>query len=272
MGRRKTSLETAATRENFMRRAWHFLCVAVAITAILKPGIGYAQAAVSLQDQLSAQYKTVKIGPDGEVAGDPGTLMVIQNSGLIGVPFQAVALCPAKFKDNVLHLSVGFCAGMMQNVSGHFAKGAKVYPLKLDVNVGKEKISFQVVGCKACNHANVPFPHKAEVVFEFDKGYLEKASASQVEDVIGQVFTITTEDEQQAQSDGAADQQPAAQPAPADQSPQAEPQTIQVGMTTDQVQAALGKPEKIFNVGSKQIYTYKDVKITFLDGKVSDVQ
>jgi hypothetical protein len=43
-------------------------------------------------------------------------------------------------------------------------------------------------------------------------------------------------------------------------------------MTTDQVQAALGKPEKIFNLGTKQIYTYKDIKITFLDGKVSDVQ
>ena len=126
------------------------------------------------------------------------------------MPLQAVALCPAKFKDNMLHLSVGFCAGMMQNVSGHFGKGAKVYPLKIDVNVGKEKISFQVVGCKVCNHANVPFPHKAEVVFEFDKGYLEKASASEVEDIIGQVFTITTEDEQQAQSNGDADQQQAA--------------------------------------------------------------
>lgn len=230
-----------------MRRAWQLLFAATAITAILMPGIAYAQAPISLQDQLSAQYKTVKIGPDGEIAGDPGTLLEIQNSGLIGVPWQAVALCPAKFKDNMLHLSVGFCAGMMQNVSGHFAKGAKVYPLKIDVNVGKEKISFQVVGCKACNHANVPFPHKAEVVFEFDKGYLEKASASEVEDIIGQVFTITTEDEQQAQSNGDADQQQAAQPAQStqpEQPPQPEPQTVQLGMTTDQVQGALGKPEK----------------------------
>jgi hypothetical protein len=255
-----------------MRWAWQPLFVALAIAGILAPGIAHAQAPVTLQDQLSAQYKTVKIGPDGEVAGDPGTLLVIQNSGLIGVPFQAVALCPAKFKDNVLHLSAGFCAGMMQNVAGHFPKGAKVYPWKIDVNVGKEKISFQVVGCKVCNHSNLPFPHKAEVVFEFDKGYLEQASASQVEDVIGQVFTITTEDEQQAQGGGDSDQQQSAQPAqPAEQS-QPEPQTIQLGMTIDQVQAALGKPEKIFNVGTKQIYTYKDVKITFLNGKVSDVQ
>jgi len=256
-----------------MRRAWQLLFAALATAVVLTPAIVYAQAPVSLQEQLSAQYKTVKIGPDGEVAGDPGTLLVIQNSGLIGVPFQAVALCPAKFKDNVLHLSVGFCAGMMQNVSGHFAKGAKVYPLKIEVNVGKEKISFQVVGCKVCNHSNMPFPHKAEVVFEFARGYLEQASASQVEDVIGQVFTITTEDEQQAQSDGDSQQQQSgesAQPAPAAQQP--EPQTIQLGMTIDQVQAALGKPEKIFNVGAKQIYTYKDVKVTFLNGKVSDVQ
>jgi hypothetical protein len=255
-----------------MRRTWQLVFAAAAIMIVLASGIASAQAPISLQDQLSAQYKTVKVGPDGEIAGDPGTLLEIQSSGLIGVPFQALALCPAKFKDNVLHLSVGFCAGMMQNVAGHFAKGAKVYPLKLDVNVGKEKISFQVVGCKACNHANVPFPHKAEVVFEFDKGYLEKASASQVEDVIGQVFTITTADEQQAQSDADAQQQPSGESVPAEPAAQqTEPQTIQLGMTTDQVQAALGKPEKIFNVGAKQIYTYKDVKITFQDGKVSDV-
>jgi len=260
-----------------MRWACHFrlvaaLFAAVSITAMLKPGIVYAQASVSLQDQLSAQYKTVKIGSDGELAGDPGTLMVIQKSGIIAVPFQAVALCPAKFKDNVLHLSVGFCAGMMQSVSGHFPKGAKVYPAKVDVNLGKAKISFQVVGCKVCNHSDQAFPSKAEVVFEFAKGYLEQASASQVEDVIGQVFTITTEEEQQAQSGGDAGQQQSAQPAPPAEQPQPEPQTIQLGMTTDQVQAALGKPEKIFNVGSKQIYTYKDVKITFMNGKVSDVQ
>jgi len=87
------------------------------------------------------------------------------------------------------------------------------------------------------------------------------------------VFTITTEEEQQAQGGDAADQQqPGDQQQPAETSQQPEPQTIQLGMTTDQVQAALGKPEKIFNVGSKQIYTYKDVKITFMNGKVSDVQ
>lgn len=264
-----------------MRQAWRLHFVAAVIAAILLssialPSIASAQAPVTLQEQLSAQYKTVKIGPDGEVAGDPGTLLAVQKGGIIAVPWKAVALCPAKFKDNVLHLSTGFCAGMMQNVSGYFRKGAKVYPLKIDVNLGKEKISFQVVGCKVCNHSDQPFPSKAEVVFEFGKGDLEKASASQVEDIIGQVFTITTDDGQQAQGEGEADQQQPAQEQPpaqqTQQSQQAEPQTVQAGMTTDQVQSILGKPDKIFNVGTKQIYVYKDVKVTFLDGKVSDVQ
>jgi hypothetical protein len=47
---------------------------------------------------------------------------------------------------------------------------------------------------------------------------------------------------------------------------------VQLGMTTDQVQSILGKPQKIFNVGAKQIYVYQDVKVTFQNGKVADVQ
>jgi hypothetical protein len=38
------------------------------------------------------------------------------------------------------------------------------------------------------------------------------------------------------------------------------------------VVAALGQPAKIVNLGEKQMYMYKDLKITFLSGKVSDVQ
>jgi hypothetical protein len=53
---------------------------------------------------------------------------------------------------------------------------------------------------------------------------------------------------------------------------QPEPQSIEKGMTPDQVEAAMGKPDKKVNLGAKQIYVYKDLKVTFLNGKVSDVQ
>lgn len=47
---------------------------------------------------------------------------------------------------------------------------------------------------------------------------------------------------------------------------------IQLGQTIPEVVTVLGQPERIVNLGSKQVYVYKTLRITFLDGKVSDVQ
>jgi hypothetical protein len=54
--------------------------------------------------------------------------------------------------------------------------------------------------------------------------------------------------------------------------PAGPPPSIEVGQTIDQVTAALGQPQKVVNLGTKKIYVYKDSKVTFKDGKVSDVQ
>jgi hypothetical protein len=48
--------------------------------------------------------------------------------------------------------------------------------------------------------------------------------------------------------------------------------TISIGQTPEQVEATLGKPDKVVNLGPKQMYVYKDLKVTFIDGKVTDVQ
>jgi len=48
--------------------------------------------------------------------------------------------------------------------------------------------------------------------------------------------------------------------------------TISLGMTISEVENALGKPRNTVDLGAKKIYVYKDLKITFLRGKVSDVQ
>jgi hypothetical protein len=50
------------------------------------------------------------------------------------------------------------------------------------------------------------------------------------------------------------------------------PTEISLGQTTDQVVGSLGAPKSIVNLGAKKIYVYQDMKITFKDGKVSDVQ
>lgn len=50
------------------------------------------------------------------------------------------------------------------------------------------------------------------------------------------------------------------------------PATIALGQTPDQVQAAIGNPTTILVLGAKKIYIYSDMKITFMNGTVTDIQ
>jgi hypothetical protein len=54
--------------------------------------------------------------------------------------------------------------------------------------------------------------------------------------------------------------------------PSGPPPPIALGQTTDQVVSAIGQPTRIVDLGAKKIYSYPDMKITFMNGKVSDVQ
>lgn len=54
--------------------------------------------------------------------------------------------------------------------------------------------------------------------------------------------------------------------------PASGPITLSLGQTIEDVKAIQGEPQKIMDLGSKKIYVYKDLKITFMDGKVTDVQ
>jgi len=74
---------------------------------------------------------------------------------------------------------------------------------------------------------------------------------------------VTTEATQDGGATAASDAAPAAPAATA---------TVALGQSTDQVQAAMGTPTRIANLGPKVIYYYSGMKVVFKDGKVSDVQ
>jgi hypothetical protein len=160
--------------------------------------------------------------------------------------------------------------------------GEKVYPSSIDVNPAKDTVALGIIACDSCNNVDPPTFFKADVVFQFAKGSLATTSAKQVEDTIAQVFTIEKSDAQkdqdqaqqgqgQDQGQGQCQAQDQGQGQAQDQ-PQQAPAQIQLGQSPDEVQAALGQPDKIVDLGKKQIYVYKDLKVTFLNGKVSDVQ
>jgi hypothetical protein len=149
--------------------------------------------------------------------------------------------------------------------------GERVYLLKTEVK--EASIVFQVQSCGACDRYEIDpdhAPYKASLAFQFPKRYLETAPFDEIQQTISQVFN------QSIPGDPAANPavpQDAQQAPPAFPEPAAQPPVrIELGYTTDQVAASLGQPDKVVKLGAKEIYVYKDLKITFLNGKVSDVE
>ncbi len=50
------------------------------------------------------------------------------------------------------------------------------------------------------------------------------------------------------------------------------PESISLGQTPEEVTAVMGPPEKVIDLGAKQIYLYKNLKVTFKNGTVNDIQ
>jgi hypothetical protein len=283
-----------------MSRTFHVLMpgIVLLVATIFSMPLASAQA-VSLQEQLAAQYKLVKMGSDtgGYSVVEAGTLLAIEKGGILGVPYSDKAVLSTKYEGGTVHSPSGLMVQGRKALLGHFsqtqsqgqtthlfAKGDKVYPSKIEVDVASDKVSMLIVACDTCNKTDPPTYNKAQVVFQFPKGTLASASAGQVEDVIGQLLSISSDDAQQGGDQGGGQQggndqqgnnqqgndQGGAQAQ--QQAAPGEPQQIEKGQTPDQVKAALGNPDKIVNLGTKLIYVYKDLKVTFLNGKVSDVE
>jgi hypothetical protein len=172
-----------------------------------------------------------------------------------------------------------------------FKVGERVYPSKIAVNLPKDQVTVSIVACDACNNVSPTTFYKADVVFQFPKGTLASTSVSQVEDTIAELLNIddspgdqggaqvgTGNDASNANADANANDQQAGNQQGGggeqaqQEAPGPEPQQIEKGQTPGQVKAVLGQPDKIVNFGSKQIFIYKDLKVTFLNGKVLDVQ
>jgi len=271
-----------------MRQKIEMAVLGVALIVVgITPCLVVAQ--VPLEDQLKAQYTLVKMGADsgGAAVVEQGTILVIKKGGILGVPYgdQPVA---THYQDGTVHSPSALMMGARGGLMGKFGKqqttqlfqvGTKVYPARISVNLPKDQVVIGIVDCDSCNNVDPPTFFKADVVFQFAKGSLATANPSQVEDTIAGLLAIDDSggDQGGGQQGGGNDQQGNNQGGGGggqaqQQAPPPEPQQIEKGQTPDQVKAAIGQPDKIVNLGAKQIYVYKDIKVTFINGKVSDVQ
>jgi hypothetical protein len=194
---------------------------------------------------------------------------------------------------------IGGVAGTAQGAAGNaptrpFVAGEKLWVTKIEV---RDVVIFSLIS-DTINNAT----YKAEIRFQPAKA--AAPDLAQADQMIAELFTVTPPDNQQQSGQQAAPAAPTGQgqapagaqdsalapiappPPPQDQlapipppppppdQPAAPPQTVSLGLTIDQVVAILGQPATIADLGSKKIYTYKNpsLKITFVNGKVTDMQ
>ncbi|MGB6497933.1 MAG: hypothetical protein WBF09_13135 [Candidatus Acidiferrum sp.] len=256
-----------------------------------------AQDASSLEGQLTAKYKLVKLGSDstGVAVIEAGTILDIKKGGIMSYPTNNPRPFASVYKDGTVHPPSSMkIPGWMPHASQvpgqvsdtkFLTVGEKVYATRIEVQEKDSKVAVFIIECDSCNNVQDPSFRRAQVVFQFPKGYLSNADAGQISDLIEQVLSVDTggdssqqqgQDTQQGQQQGQQQGNGQQQAAPADQQPAAAPAgpppTIQLGQTTDEVIAIMGQPDKIVDLKTKQIYVYKDLKVTFVKGKVSDVE
>jgi hypothetical protein len=273
------------------------LLVAALMVVGITPSMVVAQdlPAVPLEDRLKTQYTLVKMGwnSGGPALVEEGTVLVIKKDGILSVPYgdQPVA---SKYQDGTVRspsASTMGARGSMGKVGKQqntrlFQVGERVYPSRVAINLPKDQVTVSIVACDACNNVTPTTFNKADVVFQFPKGTLATTSLSEVEDTIAELLNIDDSPGDQGAGQGGNGTGTGNAAATANdkagdqgggggqgqQAPAPEPQQIEKGQTPDQVKATLGQPDKIVNFGSKQIFIYKDLKVTFLNGKVYDVQ
>jgi len=132
----------------------------------------------SLKEQLEAQYQ------------QPGTVLVIQKAGILGIPSASKATCATRYQGGKLTPDASCTAPKPLTV------GERVYLSKIEVDVAEGKISVRIAECDSCN--KVKFSScKSQIDFQFDKGYLEKASVSEVKGTISKVLSFDQGGDQQ---------------------------------------------------------------------------
>ncbi|HEV2352242.1 MAG TPA: hypothetical protein VG028_20605 [Terriglobia bacterium] len=165
-----------------------------------------ASAPTSLEEQLQAQYTVTegRVGPAGLTVTEEGIVLVIKKAGVVGVPPEGAAMPTSIYKNGALHkpsFGSDFGASMLRGAANPSSDtngkddrplpvGDKVYISRIDVNMKNERIIFRVIECDPCNGTNEPSSYKAQIAFQFGKGYLESAAVPEVEDTISQVFAI----------------------------------------------------------------------------------
>jgi len=241
------------------------------------------KGAETLAERLQQYYKSVKA-----IAGAPETThlrpLFVQQPGILSVSPDDVAyldVCPSTFHDGAIHSTPGyFCSELAHKQWQSLKVSQRVFVTGLQVNLTADKVEVHLTTCDRCETVSGQPNLRSLVIFVFPRGYLSQATADEVIGAIDTLLTAVPVSDPTANvitkpavsNTGLPSKQvapPSASP-PTGQPP--EIATIKIGMTCDEVQKLLGKPQSIVDLGAKLIYVYPNLRVLFMNGKLTDVQ
>lgn len=240
----------------------------------------------AIQQKLSAQFKLTTTTADRSDIVTAGDVVVLHKPGLVMYAVTSPLPPSNTYKNGKIGQGWGgFGKDLAIGMSSSGGATAADYPHRTfvpeekcwvtAVQVEKDGVVFKLYSdpyndVRYYATLKVPFPNKKEI-----------PSPDVALQSVADVLTVAPADSGAQASQPAPASAPPAAPAPAPAPmaaiapppppADAPPPTITIGESKDQVMSAFGQPLREANLGSKQILYYKDMKVTFKDGKVSDV-
>ncbi len=264
-----------------------------------------AAASSGVVGAIQKKYLVTEFSTDHNQVTKDGTTMDLKCAGVYSLPVNLTQMSAPpdnQVSDGKLKSQNFMVKSILEKLGAHVLQtGDKVYITKIDSkdDAKGDVLRFTIQSADSFDVSGQSSQQKftAVVSFHFKKGYLDEAPPDEVEQAIEAIMAPDTGTDQaqagnnsqgggqaQAQQQGppqprpnapSSQQQAVAPPpqvAPAPAAPAGPPPTITIGESSTQVLQAMGMPLQMIDLGKKKTFVYKNMKIIFVDDKVSDVQ
>jgi hypothetical protein len=264
------------------------------VVTMLLAGTAFAGDGGAIQKRLVSEYALTKTTDDKTDIVTAGAVLVLQKDKLMMLAASSPNPCANTYKDGKLSPNGACRVGDVARkipffgskipgsdqapASRYFVTGEKFWVTSIDVkDAGKD--SAVVLNLFSDPFNDVRFATTLNVAFP--KGL---PGPDEVFQRVQEVVKVQPADNDNGSAPAGAEQPPAAPPPPAAAEaapapiapppppPDQPPPTVALGQSPAQVVAILGEPAHKAKVGVKEIYTYKDLKVIFVNGKVKDIQ
>lgn len=233
------------------------ICVVTIISILfLFPSPGYSKKAwqdnlESIVEELYDLTATNKMDYHNVIA--PGTVFILQVEGITAHPQDALNVIPNEISNGRVTQQKGFMSSLWkadQGNSRQFKVGDRFYLHRVQA---KEKgIYFWLITAET-------------------RDVIERGSTRSARDSALILFPFPDDDLQNLDAETIKAEVEKAL-VPEDQVKLKAPNTLALGQTREEVESILGKPVTVLDLGEKVIYKYDDMKVTFVNGKVTDLE